>query len=61
MELQNVVEHKPNVSSNTENDGKFYSTLELKHEWDSLCSIKGCLAGGQRIHDGKWGGETIGF
>ena len=53
MELQNVVEHKPNVSSNTENDGKFYSTLELKHEWDSLCSIKGCLAGGQRIHDGR--------
>ncbi len=40
----------------------FYSDIELKLFWDSLCLKKGCLTGGQYVRDdGKWGGEGCAF
>lgn len=46
---------------NTNISLKQYSELEFKQKWDSLCLIKGCLVGGQRIWQGKWGGEGCAF
>ena len=45
---------KPNNKTDTM---IFYSETELKQLWDTLCQKKGCLTGGQYIHEGKWGGE----
>ena len=51
-------ENTPQYSAeNTKPTLKIYSELELTNLWDSLCTVKGCLVGGQWIYQGKFGGE----
>lgn len=62
---RNISEPKKEINQeslvNTNINLKQYSELELKQKWDSLCLVKGCLVGGQRIWQGKWGGEGCAF
>ena len=45
------------LAENTKPTLKIYSELELTNLWDSLCNIHDCLTGGQRVYQGRWGGE----
>ena len=55
--LQLSCENTTQPQVNTKPVLKTYSELELTNLWDSLCNIHDCLVGGQRVNQGKWGGE----
>ena len=65
LSCKNVSEPKKELNqdslNDTNNNLKQYSEIELKQKWDSLCAVKGCLTGGQRVFEGKWGGEGCAF
>ncbi len=61
LSCENTTQPKVNTpqysAENTKPALKIYTELELTNLWDSLCHIHDCLTGGQRVYEGKWGGE----
>lgn len=60
---QNVSKRKPDSPPqySAKEASSIIDSNQIKLKWDSLCQIKGCLVGGQRVWKGKWGGEGCVF